>query len=136
MPYGESKVLNFGDNFIDEEVSYAFAVESRESLGDTMIGIRNATEVAWFIRLMWIDAQSCVRQFLHSEMQQTATLSGLNLLNVEGLFKNAIGFSVSFIQHTEWVGYDPPVSTVIKSLYRMDTEEYVEGETITAEVES
>jgi hypothetical protein len=133
MPYGESKIINFGDNFIHEEVSYLFAVESRESLGDEREGIRKAIEVAWFIRLMWLDTHSHVRTFLRNEVQQTGTLSGINMISAEGLFKNAVGFSVTLQQHMTWLGEDPPVTTVIKSLYRMDTEEYIEGETITAE---
>ena len=132
MPFGEPKLHNFGSNFIEEYVTYAVIVESRDSASDAYRGVQKSLEIAHFIRLMTIDDSSQLRTFVDSLSAQITDITGVGMLEGEAvnLFKNAVGFQFTILQRMEWIGDLPPITTIIKSLYRMDTEEYIEGETI------
>ena len=137
MPFGEPKLHNFGDNFIEEYVTYAVIVESRDSTSDAYRGVQKSLEIAHFIRLMTIDDSSELRTFIYNMSAQITDITGVGMLEGEAvnLFKNAVGFQFTILQRMEWTGDLPPITTIIKSLYRMDTEEYIEGETIEEETE-
>ena len=130
MPGGDPKILEYSDNHYLDEVPYVLYIKTREAASLSWDALRRAYLVMWSIRLMQLDDASELRKLIVQHCGQFCKPSGIEPRMIDGEFTGEFLNRFCVIHRTEFLGEYPPVSEIIKSLYRLETEEYIEGEVI------
>lgn len=131
---GTAKVIKYGSNFFEHEVPYFIECEARE-FQSNYEAYRRAYKIVWEICLATINENSHFQALVREVCGQDIDPTGIEPIYDEGNVTGRVGFGFSLLHYTEYNPTYPPVSKAIKSLYRYETEEYIEGETIELEPE-